>query len=90
MYKAYHLDVNRIGGVIVNMLVSSVVDIVLDPPRLGQTNNYKIDICCFSNQHTVLRSKNEEMKTGCLGIRIMCLSGVRCLYADCCFSELAL
>ena len=35
MYKAYHLDVNRIGGVIVNMLVSSVVDIVLDPPPIG-------------------------------------------------------
>ena len=29
-------------------------------------------------------------KTGWLGIRIMCPSGVTCLHTECCFSELAL
>ena len=32
----------------------------------------------------------ERAKTGWLGIRIMCQSGVTCLSADCFFSELAL
>jgi hypothetical protein len=31
-----------------------------------------------------------EGDTGCLGIRIMCLSEATCLPVDCCFSELAL
>jgi hypothetical protein len=33
---------------------------------------------------------NSRVKTGCLGIRIMCPSGATWLSADCCFSELAL
>jgi hypothetical protein len=32
----------------------------------------------------------ERAKTGWLGIRIVCPSGMTCLPADCCFSELAL
>jgi len=39
----------------------------------------------LSTQH-----KRERTKTGCLGIRIMCPSGVTCLPTDCCFGELAL
>ena len=28
--------------------------------RLGQSNNYKIGICCFSAKHTTLRRKRKE------------------------------
>ena len=73
---------NRIGGVIVNVRESRVVD-----SRSGQTKNYKIGICSFPAKHAPLRRKR---KTGWLGIKIMCPSGATCLSADCCFSELAL
>jgi hypothetical protein len=39
--------VNRIDGVMVSVLASSVVDRGFEP-GLGQTKDYKIDICCFS------------------------------------------
>jgi hypothetical protein len=68
----------------VSVLASSVVDHGVDP-RSGQTKDYKIGICCFSTMHTALRRK-----TGWLGISIMCPSGVACLSAYSCFSELAL
>jgi hypothetical protein len=29
-------------------------------PRLGQTKNYKIGICCFSAKHTSLRRKSND------------------------------
>ena len=77
------LYTNRIGGVVVSVLASSVVDRGFDPLS-GQTNN-KIGICCFSAKHAALRRK-----TSWFGIRIMCPSGAICLLADCCFSELAL
>ena len=38
---------NHIGGVIVNMLVSSTVDRGFEP-RSGKTKDYKIGIYCFS------------------------------------------
>ena len=47
-----HLIINHIGGVMVSVLASSVVDRGFDP-RSGQTKDYKIDICCFSAKHTV-------------------------------------
>ena len=68
----------------VSVLVSSVVDRGFEP-RSGQTKDHKIGICCFSVKHVALRRK-----TGWLGMRIMCLSGVTYLSVDCCFSELAL
>ena len=78
----HYLDIskilNHIVGVMVCMLTSSVVDRGFEP-RSGQTNDYKIGICCFSAKHT-----------GWLGIRIICPSGETCLPADCCLSELAL
>jgi hypothetical protein len=43
----------------VNMLVSSVVDCGFEP-RLGQTNDYKIGICCFSAKYTELRRKSKD------------------------------
>jgi hypothetical protein len=42
----------------------------------------------FSAKHAALRRNGT--KTDRLGIRIMCLSGATCLFADCCFSKLAL
>ena len=50
---------NRIGGVMVSMLASSVVDHGFEP-RLGQTTDYKIDICCFSAKHAALRRKSKD------------------------------
>ena len=29
-------------------------------PRLGQTKDYKIGICCFSTKHATLRRKSKE------------------------------
>jgi hypothetical protein len=67
-------------------MISSAVDRGLES-RSGQTKAYKIGICCFSTKHAALRRKE---KNDWLRIRIMFLSGVTCLSADCCFSELAL
>ena len=66
---------NRIGGVMVSVLASSAVDRGFEPLS-GQTKDYKICICCFSAKHAALR--------------IMCTSGVTCLSANCCYSEIAL
>jgi hypothetical protein len=41
------IEHSRIGGIIVNMLASSVVDCGLGP-RSVQTKDYKIGMCCFS------------------------------------------
>ena len=49
---------NRIGGVKVRVLASSVVDRGLDP-RSGQTKDYKIGIYWFSAKHAALMRKNE-------------------------------
>jgi hypothetical protein len=43
----------------ISVLASSAVDRGFEP-RLGQTKNYKIDICCFSAKHTVLRRKSKD------------------------------
>jgi hypothetical protein len=50
---------NRIGGMMVSVLASSVVDRGFEP-RSGQTNDYKIGICCFSDKHAALRSKSKD------------------------------
>jgi hypothetical protein len=50
---------NCIGGVMFSMLASSLVDRGFDP-RSGQTNDYKIGICCFSAKHAALRSKGKD------------------------------
>ena len=70
-----------IGGVIVSLLASSVVDHGFEPWSV-QTKDYRIGICCLSAIHTILMSTNRIM--------IMCLSKATCLSTDCCFSELAL
>ena len=50
---------NRIGGVIVSVFTSSVVDRGFKP-WLGHTKDYKIDICCFSAKYAALRSKSKD------------------------------
>ena len=42
----------------VSVLALSVVDHGFEP-RSGQTNDYKISICCFSAKHAALRIKGK-------------------------------
>jgi hypothetical protein len=61
-HSEHHLKfINRIGGVMVSALTSSVhvVDREFEP-RSGQTKNYKIGICCFSAKHSALRRKSKD------------------------------
>ena len=53
---------NRIGGVMVCVLASSVVDRGFEP-RSGQTKDNKIGICCFSAKHVALRRKSKDRLT---------------------------
>jgi hypothetical protein len=39
----------------------------------------------YMTGYIVLKHSGEWVKSGCLGIRIMCQSGATCLSADCCF-----
>ena len=43
----------------VSVLAPSAVDRGFET-RLGQTKDYKIFICCFSNKHAVLRKKSKD------------------------------
>ena len=52
------LNMNRIGGVKVSVLASSVVDRGFEL-RSGQTKDYKIGICCFSGKHAALGKKGK-------------------------------
>ena len=65
---------NRIGGVMVSVLTTSAVDRGFKP-RSGQTQEYKIGICCFSAKHAAL---GERAKTGWHGMKIMRPSGAIC------------
>ena len=80
---------NHIGGVMVSVLAPSVVDRRLEP-QSGQTKDCNIDIYGFSAKHAALRRKSKDWTVSCLGIRLMCPIGTRCLSADCCSSGLAL
>jgi len=51
------LLINGIGGVIISMLASHVVDY---GPQSGQTKDYEIGICCFSAKHAALRRKSKD------------------------------
>ena len=48
-----------IGGVMVSLFTSSVVDREFDS-RTGQTKDYEIGICCFSAKYTMFRSKSSQ------------------------------
>ena len=47
----------------VSVLASSAVDRGFEP-RLSQTKDYKIGICCFSARHTALRRKSKDWLAG--------------------------
>ena len=55
MFKTF----NRIGSVMVSVLVSSVVDRGFES-RSGQTKDYTIGICGFSAKHTAFRKKSKD------------------------------
>ena len=50
---------HRIGGVMVCVLASRAVDRGFEP-RSGQTEDYKIGICCLSAMHAALRGKSKD------------------------------
>ena len=54
LWVCCHGDLNHIGGVMVSMLTSSVVDCEYEPPPLGQTKGYEIGICYLITKHTML------------------------------------
>ena len=55
----HHNLPNGIGGVMVSVLASSVVDRGFEP-QSGQTKDYKIDIYCFSTKNAELRKKSKD------------------------------
>jgi hypothetical protein len=73
-------------------MVSVLASIVVDrgcEHRSGQTKDYNIGICCFSDKHEIrIISNQEKDQTVWLGIRIMC--GAAYLSADYCVSKLPL
>jgi hypothetical protein len=91
---------NHIGGVMIIVLASSVVDRGFEPrsdqssvvdggfePRSGQTKDYIIGICCFSAKHAELRRKSKDWLTrNQNNVSEWSDMSTR----DCCFSELAL
>ena len=51
---------NRIGGVMVSVLATCVVDHGFES-KSGKTRDYKIDICCFFGKHPALRfARNQD------------------------------
>jgi hypothetical protein len=59
MWYISSVSCDRIGGVMVSMLASSVVDCEFEP-QSGQTRDFKIRICCFSAKHAELRWKSKD------------------------------
>ena len=57
--EKYSTYLNRIGGVMVSVLASSVVDRGFES-RSSETKDYKISICCFSAKHVALRRKSKD------------------------------
>ena len=77
---------NRIDGVMVSVLATSVVDRGFEP-RLVETKDYRIGICCFSAKHAALRRKSKDWLAR---NQNNVSEWATCLPVDCCFSELAL
>jgi hypothetical protein len=53
------MNENCIGGVMVSVLASSVVDCGLEH-QSSQTKDWNIGICCFYAKHAALRSKSKD------------------------------
>ena len=54
----FQIVINRISGVMVSVVASSVVDRGFEP-RSDKTKYYKIGICCFSAKKAPLRRKGK-------------------------------
>ena len=54
-----YITFNRICGIMVSVLASSVVNRGFEP-RTFQTKDYKIGICCFSAKHAALKGKSKD------------------------------
>ena len=52
-------SINRIGGVMDSVLVSSAVDRGFES-RSCQTKDYQLGSCCFSTKHTSLKRKSND------------------------------
>ena len=78
--------VNRIGGVMVSVFASSVVDRGLES-RSGKTKDYEIVICRFSAKHLALRRKKKYWLARNQNNVYECAT---CLSVNCCFCELPL
>ena len=80
----HDIQMNRIGGVVVSVLASSVVDLG-SSTGLVKPKSIKLVFAAspLSTQLSWVRAN-----TGLLGIRIMCKSGVTCLSADCSLSTM--
>jgi hypothetical protein len=50
---------NRIRGVLLSVITSCAVDLGFEPPS-SQANVFKIGMCCFSAEHSALRSKSKD------------------------------
>ena len=68
-FKRWHMEclfqwtTNHIGGVRVSVFLSSAEDRRFER-RSGQIKDNKNSICCFSNKHSALRSKNKHELDG--------------------------
>ena len=71
-YTSLLTSFNRIGGAMVSVLASSAVDRGFEP-RSGRIKDYKM---AFVDSPISTKHEEQSAKTGCLGIRIMCLSGI--------------
>ena len=58
-YIPFSSNTDHIGGVMVSLLATSVVDRGFKP-WLGQTKDWKIGICCFSTKHATLKRKSKD------------------------------
>ena len=82
--KAFYI--NHIGGVMVSLFDSGVVDRAFETWS-GQSKDYKIDICCFSDKHSAFRSRNKDWL---VGNHNNFPEWRNMSTADCCFIELVL
>ena len=54
---------NHIGGILVSVLDSSVIDRGFEPLSC-QTKDYKFGICCLSTKHIALRRRSKDWLAG--------------------------
>ena len=75
-----------VGGILVSVLTSSVVDHETNIGVVKPDN--EVGICCFSAKHSVIRRKNKDLFAP--NQNNVFPSGATSLHLDCCFSGLEL